>query len=71
MSERGSVRGMADDARTKPGGLSDAEKVAAVEQVIKSAHRISTGPGMTVYVADLLRALGHNVPVVHKKGQAD
>lgn len=47
------------------------ERLRAVEALIARAKRISSGPGMSIYVADLERALGREAPVPHKMGQAD
>jgi len=45
--------------------------LAAVERVIEQAHSISPSQSMTVYVADLERALGRVSSRPHKLGQTD
>lgn len=46
-------------------------KVAAVEQILAHARKISPSPSMAIYCTDLDRALGRDAPVAHKHGQAD
>lgn len=45
-----------------------AAKIAAVEALIEHARKISPSPSMSIYVADLERALGRDAPRPHKLG---
>lgn len=46
-------------------------QVQAVHAVVAHARQISAGERMTVYVADVERALGVQAPVPHKVGLND
>lgn len=48
------------------------DQLALIRGIVEGARKISPSPTMTVYVADLERALGRfDGPAPHKKGQHD